>query len=136
MKKVSWIRISQTLTILTLFLIGALWFLYWLTGQASFALLRWWAWGMTLLLPVVGGLAWWYGRSTARAQMTGAKWGVEQVIDAAHKTADLRATGVSKVRQVVRESAAPPSSGVTIIQPVIAPKSLPAASNNDDVVEL
>ena len=135
MKKVNWIRISQTLTILTLFLMGTFGFLYWLTGQASFTILRWWAWSATAALPLASGLAWYYGRSTAQAQMKGVQWGVNQVMGAAHQTADLRATGVSKVRQVVRESAAP-SSGVTIIQPVIAPKSLPKSNDVNGVIEL
>ena len=133
-KKVNWMmRISQVLVATALLFGILLATLYWLTGKLSWSGLRWWAWGATVALPLASGLAWYYGRSTAQAQMTGIQWGVNQVMGAAHKTADLRATGVGAVRREVRAAAAPPAGGVTIVQPVISPKALPTGN---DVLEL
>ncbi len=100
------------------------------------AALRWWAGAATAAVPLAiwGGYA--MGRLAARERLTGLEQGVDAVMRAAERTANLRVATVREVREI-RRSDHPPESATHPAQVVIVP-ALPrlASGQGHDVVEV
>jgi hypothetical protein len=103
---------------------------YWLTGRATMTTLRILLCLAFYLLPVVFIVGLWLGLSRSKAKIEGLQFGVDQVMDAAGRTADLRTATVGAVRSVMRQ----PTDQVQVVKPVIEVRRLEAG--DDDVVLL
>jgi len=113
-KKTGEVVVLVLAALMALGLVAGVLFLAWhLLEGLDHATLTWWAFIATgLLVPVALG-SFWLGRVVAKAQVEGLKLGVDTVIEAARRTAEVR---ISTARQARRT--APPAGGVNVFFPV------------------
>jgi hypothetical protein len=76
--------------------------------QVSADTARAWALIATVLVPVVGYVAWRLGQTEARSRLAGIDQAVNKVMDVARRTADVRVRTVSQMRQAATKPAPPP----------------------------
>jgi cytochrome c biogenesis protein CcdA len=110
-------------------LVGVVGGLLYALAHASESALRWWAGLATVALPLALAGGYRVGKLAAGERLRGLEQGVDTVMDAAQRTADLRG-------QAVREARQGATAAVDPAQIVIVPARPPALPGGGNVVEM
>ena len=103
--------------------------------HASLSTLRWWAGVATVAVPLAVWGGYVLGKMVARERLTGLEQGVNTVMKAAERTANLRVATIREVREVRRPESPSPSANPAQVVIVPATPRLPSG-HDQDVVEI
>lgn len=118
---------SGTLALMAI--VGSIGVLYWVTTSLSIGALRAWAVATIFIIPLSIFAGWRLGTRDARAHLSGLDKGIDRVMGAASKTADLRTSTAGRVRQVTTVM---PTSTLRLPNPEI----VHVKPTSDEVVDL
>jgi hypothetical protein len=105
----AWMWLGLIVTSLVL-IAGLLWICWQIVKTVDADTVRIWAVATTLALPIIGIVCWKLGQTWAEGRVSGLDLGVNEVMRAAQKTADLRVGTVARVRQSTVRQAPPAAS--------------------------
>jgi hypothetical protein len=126
------VKIVVVFLVASVIILSAMGFLAWsLMLRVEPNVARAWALITTVLLPIVGFAGYRLGKTEERGTLKGLEVGVSRVIDAANRTADVKATATRRMRQAQAE---PPS--VVVLPPPEPSFSIRPQLTAGEVIEL